>query len=216
MPPTISNTGWPWRGFFVRTRGRRGTGVAIVAVARKLAVLAWHLLTDDVDYRWAPAVRSADTPVRLILRRVGGNVASARIRRSVRGATTIPSRSASSSARCVWLTPAYVVVASSTSRPPLPIVEPIGRLPAAVAAGERRRTVAVAGEEAVDLTGGQPEDGGGLIDRQATVDDMLEHVGSMLGTPGGRAPSTMGRPTPGGTTTIARSPSASLTTIGAC
>jgi hypothetical protein len=26
-----------------------------MAVARKLAVLAWHLLTDAVDYRWAPA-----------------------------------------------------------------------------------------------------------------------------------------------------------------
>jgi len=57
----------PLRGFFVRTRGRRGTGVAIVAVARKLAVLAWHLLTDDVDYRWAPAVRSADKLRRLEL-----------------------------------------------------------------------------------------------------------------------------------------------------
>lgn len=57
----------PLRGFFVRACGRRGTGVAIVAVARKLAVLAWHLLTDDVDYRWAPAVRSADKLRRLEL-----------------------------------------------------------------------------------------------------------------------------------------------------
>ncbi len=57
----------PLRGFFLRTRGRRGTGVAIVAVARKLAVLAWHLLTDDVDYRWAPPVRSAEKLRRLEL-----------------------------------------------------------------------------------------------------------------------------------------------------
>lgn len=57
----------PLRGFFVRTRSRRGTGVAIVAVARKLTVLAWHLLTDDVDYRWAPAVRSAEKLRRLEL-----------------------------------------------------------------------------------------------------------------------------------------------------
>ena len=57
----------PLRGFFLRTRGRRGTGVAIVAVARKLAVLAWHLLTDDVDYRWAPPVRSAEKARRLEL-----------------------------------------------------------------------------------------------------------------------------------------------------
>jgi transposase len=49
----------PLRGFFVRTCGQRGTGVAIVAFARKLTVLAWHLLTDDLDYRWSPAVRSA-------------------------------------------------------------------------------------------------------------------------------------------------------------
>ncbi len=57
----------PLRAFFVRTRGRRGTGVAIVAVARKLTVLAWHLLHDDVDYRWAPAVRSAEKLRRLEL-----------------------------------------------------------------------------------------------------------------------------------------------------
>lgn len=36
---------------------------------------------------------------------------------------------------------------------PLGIVKPIGRRPAAVAVDERRRTVGVAGEEAVDLTG---------------------------------------------------------------
>lgn len=42
----------------------------------------------------------------------------------------------------------------------------------------------MAGEEAVDLTGRQLEDGGCLIDRQATVHDMLEHVGSMVGRVG--------------------------------
>jgi transposase len=39
--------------FFVRIRARRGHQVAAVAVARKLAVLCWHLLSKDVDYVWA-------------------------------------------------------------------------------------------------------------------------------------------------------------------
>lgn len=45
----------PLHAFYARVAGRRGHGIAIVAVARKLAVLPWHQLTDDVDYRWAPA-----------------------------------------------------------------------------------------------------------------------------------------------------------------
>jgi transposase len=45
----------PLHAFYGRVAGRRGHAIAIVAVARKLAVLAWHLLTHDVDYRWAPA-----------------------------------------------------------------------------------------------------------------------------------------------------------------
>jgi transposase len=45
----------PLHGFYARVADRRGPAIAIVAVARKLAVLAWHLLTEDVDYRWAPA-----------------------------------------------------------------------------------------------------------------------------------------------------------------
>lgn len=43
----------PLRAFFVRIRARRGRQVAAVAVARKLAVLCWHLLTKDTDYLWA-------------------------------------------------------------------------------------------------------------------------------------------------------------------
>jgi len=43
----------PLRSFFLRIRARRGHQVAAVAVARKLAVLCWHLLTRDVDYQWA-------------------------------------------------------------------------------------------------------------------------------------------------------------------
>jgi len=43
----------PLRAFFRRVRARRGEQVAIVAVARKLVVLCWHLLTSERDYRWA-------------------------------------------------------------------------------------------------------------------------------------------------------------------
>jgi len=49
----------PLAGFYLRIKRRRGAGVAIVAVARKLAVLTWHLLTEDVDYAWSPPSASA-------------------------------------------------------------------------------------------------------------------------------------------------------------
>jgi hypothetical protein len=41
------------RGPFLRIRARRGHQIAAVAVARKLAVLCWHLLTKSADYQWA-------------------------------------------------------------------------------------------------------------------------------------------------------------------
>jgi transposase len=41
----------PLAGFHARVKARRGGGVAVIAVARKLAVIAWHLLTKDQDYR---------------------------------------------------------------------------------------------------------------------------------------------------------------------
>jgi hypothetical protein len=40
----------PLRAFYERTRGRRGHGKAIVATARKLAVLFWCMLTRGEDY----------------------------------------------------------------------------------------------------------------------------------------------------------------------
>ena len=36
---------------FVRIRARRGHQIAAVAVARKLTVLCWHLLTKGEDYQ---------------------------------------------------------------------------------------------------------------------------------------------------------------------
>jgi transposase len=43
----------PLRAFFLRIRARRGHQIAAVAVARKLAVLCWHLLIKGADYQWA-------------------------------------------------------------------------------------------------------------------------------------------------------------------
>ena len=55
----------PLHAFYGRVAGWRGHAIAIVAVARKLAVLAWQLLTHDVDYRWAPA-RLTATKIRAV------------------------------------------------------------------------------------------------------------------------------------------------------
>jgi transposase len=44
------STAGPMRAFYDRVRSRRGSQIAIVAVARKLAVLFWHLLTREQDY----------------------------------------------------------------------------------------------------------------------------------------------------------------------
>jgi transposase len=43
----------PLHAFFVRVRAKRGHQVAAVAVARKLTVLVWHMLTKKEDYLWA-------------------------------------------------------------------------------------------------------------------------------------------------------------------
>src|SRR6476659_10929907 len=48
-----AKTPGPLHAFFVRVRARRGHQVAAVAVARKLAVLVWHMLTKEKDYLWA-------------------------------------------------------------------------------------------------------------------------------------------------------------------
>jgi transposase len=49
----------PLRAFYERVRGGRGTHVAAVAVARKIAVIVWHLLTRGEDYAWVrPALHA--------------------------------------------------------------------------------------------------------------------------------------------------------------
>jgi transposase len=48
---TVRSPG-PMRAFYERVRARRGNHVAAVAVARKLAVLIWHMLRKGEDYAW--------------------------------------------------------------------------------------------------------------------------------------------------------------------
>ncbi|WP_458380489.1 IS110 family RNA-guided transposase [Sinorhizobium medicae] len=43
----------PLHAFSVRVMARRGHQVAAVAIARKLTVLVWHMLTKEADYLWA-------------------------------------------------------------------------------------------------------------------------------------------------------------------
>lgn len=49
----------PLRAFFERVRARRGHAVAIVAVARKMCVLFWHLLSRGEDYAYQMPVVTA-------------------------------------------------------------------------------------------------------------------------------------------------------------
>ena len=48
-----AKTPGPLHAFFVRIRARRGHQIAAVAVARKLAVMCWHMLSKEEDYLWA-------------------------------------------------------------------------------------------------------------------------------------------------------------------
>ncbi|MEQ4305535.1 IS110 family transposase [Plantactinospora sp. B6F1] len=43
----------PLRAFFQRVKARRGFPTAVVATARKMTALAWHLVTKDQDYAFA-------------------------------------------------------------------------------------------------------------------------------------------------------------------
>ena len=55
---TVRSPG-PLRAFYGRVRARRGNHIAAVAVARKLAVIIWHLLTKGEDYDWVrPALHA--------------------------------------------------------------------------------------------------------------------------------------------------------------
>src|SRR5205807_9072777 len=46
----LIRTPGPLRAFYERVRARRGSQIALVATARKLSALFWHLLTREEDY----------------------------------------------------------------------------------------------------------------------------------------------------------------------
>jgi hypothetical protein len=58
----------PLRAFFERVRSRRGMQIAIVATARKLTCLCWHLATKHEDYAFARPSLTAQKLRRLELR----------------------------------------------------------------------------------------------------------------------------------------------------
>jgi len=68
----------PLRAFYWRVARRRGPQVAAVATARKLATLAWHMLSRGEDYRWNP-VELTRTKIRQLEAAAG--IPPARIRR---------------------------------------------------------------------------------------------------------------------------------------
>ena len=74
----------PLRAFYLRVKARRGANVAVVAVARKLAVLAWHLLSHDTDYRFSPPSRTAEK-LRALARGAGGPSPRPRMGRGIVG-----------------------------------------------------------------------------------------------------------------------------------
>src|SRR4029450_13683260 len=58
----------PLRAFHQRIAGGRGGNIATVAVARKLAVIAWHMLSRDEDYAFARPSLTRDKMRRLGVR----------------------------------------------------------------------------------------------------------------------------------------------------
>lgn len=63
-----SKTPGPLRAFYQRVRARRGMQIAVVATARKLTVLCWHLISKDEDYAFARPSLTAQKLRRLELR----------------------------------------------------------------------------------------------------------------------------------------------------
>jgi transposase len=63
-----AKTPGPLRAFFERIKARRGMQIAVVATARKLAVLCWHLVTKGEDYAFARPSLTAQKLRRLELR----------------------------------------------------------------------------------------------------------------------------------------------------
>lgn len=56
---TAVRTPGPLKAFYERTRSRRGHQIAIVATARKMSTLFWHLLTTERDYAYTMPTTTA-------------------------------------------------------------------------------------------------------------------------------------------------------------
>ena len=50
----------PLKAFYLRLKVQKGHNKAIVATARKPAVISWHILTDGEPYHWAPPVQTRE------------------------------------------------------------------------------------------------------------------------------------------------------------
>jgi Transposase IS116/IS110/IS902 family len=81
----------PLKAFGERVRARRGAQIAAVAVARKLVVLCWHLLTKDQDYAFARPSLTRQKTRRLEL--LAGSAAATPPRRATRQPDQQPARS---------------------------------------------------------------------------------------------------------------------------
>ena len=55
---SIANSVSPLTATYHRVRRRKGHNVAVTALARKLVVLAWHMLRNRQPYRYAPVART--------------------------------------------------------------------------------------------------------------------------------------------------------------
>ncbi len=63
-----TKTPGPLRAFFERVRTRRGMQIAVVATARKLACLCWHMITREEDYHFERTSLTAQKLRKLQLR----------------------------------------------------------------------------------------------------------------------------------------------------
>lgn len=74
----LGQDGSPLGEFFRRTKKKRGHNVAVVAAARKMVTIAWHMLTHNEPYRYAKP-RATDRKLQMVRvsatgeRRKGGN-----------------------------------------------------------------------------------------------------------------------------------------------
>jgi transposase len=67
----IVRTPGPLKAFFQRLKRKKGHNVAIVATARKMVIILWHMLTKHEPYRYAPPLRTKEKMDRLRVKATG-------------------------------------------------------------------------------------------------------------------------------------------------